>query len=107
MCPGKLVPVEVVSFGMGGEINIKFQCSGCGLREVFLNSSAVDISGNRYRSPLGVALQVAFVCSGCMYAALLSNAVLSLGMSTVRKPTFFSNTKAYVPSRGKIAFRTV
>ena len=99
-CPGKLVPVEVVSFGMGG--TLKFQCSGCGLREVFFNSSAVGISGNRYRSTLGVALQVAFVCSGCMYAHYFRTLCLSLGMSTVREPTFFETLKLMYPHVEKL-----
>ena len=30
-CPGKLVPTDVITHGLGGTLNIKFQCSGCGL----------------------------------------------------------------------------
>ena len=73
-----------------------------GLREVFLNSSALDISGNRYRSPLGVTLQVAIVCSGCMYAHYFRTLCLSLGMSTVREPTFFKTLRVMFPHVEKL-----
>ena len=51
-------------------------------------SSALDIPGNRYRSPLGVALQTAFICSGCMYAHYFRTLCLSLGISTVESLRF-------------------
>lgn len=65
-------------------------------------SSALDIPGNRYRSPLGVALQTAFICSGCMYAHYFRTLCLSLGISTVREPTFFETIKLMYPHVEKL-----
>lgn len=95
-CPGKLVPTSVVDRGLGGTLRIKFQCSCCGLREIDFNSSP-DIPLDRYRSPLGTALQVAFICAGCMYTQYFRTLCLSMGMSTVGHNRFFKTIQLMYP----------
>lgn len=100
-CSGKLIPTDLIGCGLGGTVRIKFRCENCGQREITFNSSP-DVPLNRYRSPLGTALQVAFICSGCMYTHYFRTLCLSLGMDTVGKGRFFETIKLMYPHVKKI-----
>ena len=78
-CSGKLVPVEVYDFGLGGALKIKFQCSGCGLRGKIFMSSALDIPGNRYRFSVRGCTTSSINLFGLHVCSLFSNAVLVFG----------------------------
>ena len=65
-CSGKLIPVNVKLVGLGGAAIIKFACTGCSNRNLAFHSS-VNVALSK-RTVVSLALQVAFVISGCAYA---------------------------------------
>ena len=76
MCFGKLVPVHVKSIGLGGCTEVKFSCSDCDERMINFVSS-VELAFSR-RMACNLAMQVAFIASGCMHAQY--NKILKQGM---------------------------
>lgn len=87
-CPGKLIPTDIIQYGWGGTLCIKFQCHKCGLTQIYFDSSP-DVPLKQYHSPLGTALQVSFICSGCVYTHYFKALCLSLGMGTVGPGHYF------------------
>ena len=86
-CVGKLVPISIKHIGLGGSLLVKFSCTGCS--EWMLNlASSVEIEFSR-RSACSLALQVAFIAAGCMYAQYSKVLKQHLGMSAVNSTTFY------------------
>ena len=94
-CDGKLVPVSVRFFGLGGALVIQFACTGCSERMLTFRTS-VDIALSKH-SVVSLALQVAFVAAGCAHAQYSKVLKQNLGMSAVDIATFYNTIKLLHP----------
>ena len=94
-CRGKLKPVSVSLAGEQGGVVIQFDCTGCVRRRVCFNST-VEHEFNGY-TVVGLALQVAFICSGAMYSQYARVLRDSLGMYCARKTSFYRTIELMYP----------
>ena len=77
--------------GRGGTARLDFKCSGCGSRELTLDSSS---SSNVSRIPdLSLALRVASIAAGCRYAVYDKMFHKYMGMNTVSHRCFHNTFK--------------
>ena len=97
-CSGKLVPINVKSLGLGGCAVVKFSCSECGERMINLVSS-VEVAFSR-RMACSLAMQVAFIASGCMHAQYNKVLRQGLGISAVSANSFYETIKLLHPIVG-------
>ena len=90
-CKGQLVPAGFFLKGRGGTARLDFKCSGCGSRELTLDSSS---SSNVSRIPnLSLALRVASIAAGCRYAVYDKMFHKYMGMDTVSHRCFHNTFK--------------
>ena len=80
----------VRTVGLGGEILLKFGCSGCENRPLVFESSA--LLEQTQRTLIGFALQVAFVAGGCMHSQY-HKVLGALGMKSFGHKTFDETVK--------------
>ena len=67
---------------------MSIKCSSCIARSLIFSTSVV---GENSKQPLlSIALQVAFVCAGCMHANYTKVLEKALRMCTVNKKEFFA-----------------
>ena len=94
-CIGKLVPVSMRVFGLGGALVIRFACTGCADRRLTFRTSA-NVALSK-QTVVSLALQVAFVAAGCAHAQYGKVLKQNLGMSVVNMATFFDTIKRLHP----------
>ena len=94
-CIGKLVPISIKHIGLGGGLLVKFSCTGCSERMLNL-SSTVEIEFSR-RTACSLAMQVASIAAGCMYAQYSKVLKQHLGISAVNSTTFYETIKLLDP----------
>jgi len=63
---GNLAPLSFKTKGLGGAVTVDYVCDGCGSQAVqFESSSKYELLDS---TEIGIAIQVAFIISGCTYA---------------------------------------
>ena len=83
-------------------MNIDYACDGCGISTACFGSSFK--SEPLGTSEIGVAIQVAFIISGCMHATYWKVLKLSLGIDAVHFNTFYSTiTRMYLVVKQMVA----
>uniref|UniRef100_A0A1X7TCB3 Uncharacterized protein n=1 Tax=Amphimedon queenslandica TaxID=400682 RepID=A0A1X7TCB3_AMPQE len=95
LCHGKLKLVCVSMIGQQGCVTLQYDCTGCAERRVTFESSIKHETENC--TAVGLALQVAFICSGAMYsqyAKVLKNA---LGMYCAGKSIYYKTLALMYP----------
>ena len=94
-CSGHLKVVQVKAMGLGGAVEVSFQCSGCVARSLTFSTSVV---GEISEQPLlSIALQVAFVCAGCTHAHYTKVLGKALGMCSVDEKDFYKTLEIMYP----------
>ena len=88
--------VGVKIIGLGGAIEVQFKCTGCTFRNVTFKSSLL-VEQSR-RTVVGLALCVAFIISGRMYADYFKTLSKALGIATVTKKNFYYVIKLMYPA---------
>lgn len=73
---------------------VKFSCSGCS--EQMINLVSVDVAFSWHMACI-LAVQVAFIASGCMHAQYSKILKQSLGMSMVNASGFYETIKLLHP----------
>lgn len=89
------MPCRVEPTGLGGAINIHFQCSGCELRSVSFQGSSL-VEGSK-RTVVGLALGVAFFLTGHGFANFERTLKQCLGISCISKNRFYDMIKLAYP----------
>ena len=65
-CKGRLVPLEVVTRGMGGTATVAYMCDECRcILELKASSENTTLANN----DINLAAQVAFITAGCTYTS--------------------------------------
>ena len=86
-CSGKLTPVSVTFAGLGGALQMQYNCTGCSQRQLVFNSSVQhEASGE---SAIGLALQVAFIAAGCSYEQYKKVMANAFGVHAVTSAQFY------------------
>ena len=81
--------------GLGGAIEVTYQCSGCEARS--LTFSTVVVGEISEQPLLSIALQVAFICAGCTHAHYTKVLEKALGMCTVNEKEFYHTLELMYP----------
>ncbi len=84
-CVGDLVPLSIKVKGLGGAVSIAYACSGCGVQAALFEASPRYELDNT--TEIGVAVQVAFVISGCMHSTYQHVLKYALSIDAVSQPT--------------------
>ena len=95
LCNGTLNLVSVDIIGQQGCVSLQYDCTGCVERRVNFDSS-VEHEAEKCTT-VGLALQVAFICSGAMYyqyAKILRNC---LGMYCAGKSIYYRTLALMYP----------
>ncbi len=94
-CNGDLVPMLIGSEGMGGAVSVSYTCNGCVLQSVLFEASS------KYElvctTKIGVAVQVAFIVSGCTHGTYHNVLKHALGIDVVSPDTFYSTIERMYP----------
>ena len=94
-CSGQLAVVCKKAQGLGGAIEVAYQCNGCLARSLTFRTSVV---GEVSQQPLlSVAIQVAFICGGSTYAHYHKVLGKALGMCTVDEKGFYKTLQLMYP----------
>ena len=94
-CTGLLKPTSVKLKGLGGAVDIDYDCTGCAERRLTFNSSALcEASG---QNVVRLALQVAFIAAGCSYAQYEKVLAHTLGMPVVSAHQFYTTLELMYP----------
>ena len=94
-CNGQLAVVCKKAQGLGGVIEVAYQCNGCLARSLTFRTSVV---GEVSQQPLlSVAIQVAFICGGSTYAHYHKVLGKALGMCTVDEKGFYKTLQLMYP----------
>ena len=88
-CKGKLAPVHWKRAGLGGAINIAYNCDGCAGQLALFETSA--------KYELGMSILVSFVIAGCTHTTYLKVMKHALGVSTVPWEDFQSTLARMYP----------
>ena len=94
-CNGQLEPVTIILTGLGGAVEIQYDCTGCTKRQVQFNSSAVHEASQQ--TAVGVALQVSFIAAGCTHAQYEKVLAHALGMCSVSHQQFEATLERMYP----------
>jgi hypothetical protein len=94
-CNGQLKPVSIILTGLGGSVEVQYDCTGCTVRRVQFNSSAVHEATQQ--TLVGLALQVAFIAAGCTHAQYQKVLAHAFGMYAVSQQQFYSTLKCMYP----------
>ena len=92
-CKGNLEQASVLKKGKGGAVEVTFKCNGCTKKKecekaVTFNSSVQVFQSRRLVTTL--ALMVAFVASGFMYADINKVLALGLGVAVITERNFYN-----------------
>ena len=82
---------KVESTGLGGTINVHFQCNGCDIRSLAFQGSSL-VEGSK-RTVVGPALGVAFFLTGHGFANFERTLKQYLGISCITKNRFYDVIK--------------
>ena len=94
-CTGLLKPTHVNLTGLGGAVDIDYDCTGCLERQLTFSSSALcEASG---QNVVRLALQVAFIAAGCSYAQYKKVLAHTLGMPAVSARQFYTTLELMHP----------
>ena len=94
-CSGKLKLVSVSMIGQQGCVTLQYDCTGCAERRVTFNSSIKHETENC--TAVGLALQVAFICSGAMYSQYAKVLKNCLGMYCAGKSIYYRTLALMYP----------
>ena len=92
-CKGRLVPLEVVTRGMGGTATVAYICDGCRcILELKVSSENTTLANN----DINLAAQVAFITAGCNYTTYCK-ALQLLGIKPVSSNYFMMTIETHHP----------
>lgn len=92
-CYGKLVPLEVVTRGMGGTAIVAYACDDCQcILELQASSENTQLANN----DISLATQVAFITGGCTYTTYVK-VLQVLGIKAVSNRTFMTTIENLHP----------
>ncbi len=95
-CGGDLVPLSIKTKSLGGAVSIPYACSGCGNKAaIFESSQGHELDDT---TEIGLAVQVAFIISGCMHSTYQHVLKHALGIDAVSQPTFMSTIQLLYPT---------
>ena len=94
-CSGQLRIFRKKAQGLGGAIEVTYQCSGCEARS--LTFSTVVVGEISEQPLLSISLQVAFICAGCTHANYTKVLEKALGMCTVNEKEFYHTLELMYP----------
>ena len=94
-CNGLLAPVSITLTGLGGSVEVQYDCTGCTQRRVSFSSSAHHEASKQ--TVLGLTLQVAFIAAGSNYAQYQKVLGHALGMFAVSPWQFYETLKCMYP----------
>ena len=86
-CKGRLVPLEVVTRGMGGTATVAYMCDGCG---GILERKASSENTTLANDDINLAAQVAFITAGCTYTTYCK-ALQLLGIKASQQQLFYDD----------------
>ena len=94
-CQGSLTPVHVKSVGLGGAITIGYTCNGCvSQTAIFETSSKYELGST---NKISIAVQVAFIISGCTHITYYRTLKHALGIDAVQWRDFYSTIAILYP----------
>ena len=95
LCNGTLKLVSVDIIGQQGCVSLQYDCTGCAERRVNFDSS-VEHETEKCTA-VGLALQVAFICSGAMYSQYAKILRNCLGMYCAGKSIYYRTLALMYP----------
>ena len=95
LCNGTLNLVSVDIIGQQGCVSLQYDCTGCVERRVNFDSS-VEHEAEKCTT-VGLALQVAFICSGAMYSQYAKILRNCLGMYCAGKSIYYRTLALMYP----------
>ena len=94
-CQGSLTPLHVKSVGLGGAITIGYTCNGCvSQTAIFETSSKYELGST---NKISIAVQVAFIISGCTHITYYKTLKHALGIDAVKWRDFYSTIAMLYP----------
>ena len=93
---GKLVPLDVITHGIGGAVTVHYTCDGCRCEvlEFEASSKTSNLARNNYVS---AATQLAFIAAGCNHSTYYKVLQHAMGINAVSSTTFMSTIKTIHP----------
>ena len=95
-CDGNLVPIFVISVGLGGGIHIRFGCNGCRSKQAVFETYSKYKPAERTNC-ISLSVQAAFIMAGCTHAVYAKTLSHALGMKTVNRVTYLKTIKHMYP----------